>query len=330
MYGSLIPEMPDLCSSISTCCGDITAPEGDSTPSVVNNNDWNTCMHTTKSNYSLPMFLVSKMPSIDEDIIATTSNGTTSLWWDKLSNKAGDLGDKLSDGVNCFGDSLGTYASNATGKLYAGVDKLGDRLGAFANNATDQLSNKALEEFNKHRAAANRLTQKAKIGIAIGTLVALMMLFTFCCCCVKRRRGVSKQFIASSKPRFSYDDPIPTGNAATSKKKGAKYSEPLVATEPIVKLERPWTSMSFLKVKGQIAYPNGDMYDGELLDGKPHGVGVFHSPGLKYEGEWKNGLKHGKGVLKYHNGDQLVGEWKEGKKIGQGQYAFDSTLAQLW
>jgi hypothetical protein len=265
------------------------------------------------------------MPSIDEENDATTLNGTTSLWWDKLSNKAGDLGDKLSNGVDSFGDSLGTYASNATNKLYDGVDLFGDRLGAFANNATD----KALEEFNKHRATANRLTQKAKIGIAIGTLVALMIVFTFCCCCVKRRWGLSKQFIASSKPRFSYDDPIPTGKAA-SKKEGAKYSEPLVATEPIVKLERPWTSLSFLKAKGQIAYPNGDMYDGELLDGKPHGVGVFHSPGLKYEGEWKNGLKHGKGVLKYHNGDQLVGEWKEGKKIGQGQYAFDSTLAQLW
>lgn len=324
MYGSLIPEMPDLCSSISTCCGGIPAPEGDSTPSVVHNKDWNACMHIAKvdGNYSLPIFLVSKMPTDEND--APTSNGTTSLWWDKLSNKAGDIGDKFSDGVDGFGDRLGTYASNATDKLYDGVDRFGDRI----SNSTDQLSNKALEEFNKHRAAANRLTQKAKIGIAIGTLVALMMLFTLCCCCVKRRRGVSKQFIASSKPRFSYDDPIPTGKA-TSKKKG-RHLEPLVETAPIVKLERPWTSLSFLKAKGKIAYPNGDMYDGEMLDGKPHGNGVFHSPGLIYEGEWKNGLKHGKGALKYHNGDQLVGEWKDGVKIGQGQYAFDSTLTTLW
>jgi len=41
---------------------------------------------------------------------------------------------------------------------------------------------------------------------------------------------------------------------------------------------------------------NGDMYDGEWLKGKKHGLGTYtHKNGDKYIGSWKNDLKHGEG-----------------------------------
>ena len=48
------------------------------------------------------------------------------------------------------------------------LDKLSDR--------ADKLSDKALLEYTKHRSVADQLTQKEKIGVAIGTAVALTLL----------------------------------------------------------------------------------------------------------------------------------------------------------
>ena len=40
------------------------------------------------------------------------------------------------------------------------------------------------------------------------------------------------------------------------------------------------------------------MYEGEWVDGKMHGRGVYTFPnGNKYDGEWQNDLKDGYGVL---------------------------------
>lgn len=89
--------------------------------------------------------------------------------------------------------------------------------------------------------------------------------------------------------------------------------------------ERPWTSTLFKGRQGKIEYANGDVYEGELRDGQPHGWGVLRSPDAKHEGEWKNGKKHGKGVLKFADGDAFEGDWKEGQKIG-GKYTWSSTV----
>ena len=43
-----------------------------------------------------------------------------------------------------------------------------------------------------------------------------------------------------------------------------------------------------------------DVYEGEELDGKPHGTGVkYYSNGDHYRGEWVNGLKEGRGIHSY-------------------------------
>ena len=52
-------------------------------------------------------------------------------------------------------------------------------------------------------------------------------------------------------------------------------------------------------------YANGDMYEGEWLDGRRHGTGVYTwASGDEYYGDWANGNRHGKGVFE--------GEWRDG------------------
>lgn len=67
----------------------------------------------------------------------------------------------------------------------------------------------------------------------------------------------------------------------------------------------------------ELNYPNGDSYDGDVIDGKPDGNGIMKcSNGWSYEGEWKNGKPFGRGQLevvnftssdRYENSDGQMG-----------------------
>ena len=85
------------------------------------------------------------------------------------------------------------------------------------------------------------------------------------------------------------------------------------------------------------------IYEGEVLNGVPHGRGTLVYPnGLMFEGSWNagretgwgvlcgaddepiwagevvDGVPHGSGVLFYSNGDSYAGAWKEGLPHGRG------------
>jgi len=54
----------------------------------------------------------------------------------------------------------------------------------------------------------------------------------------------------------------------------------------------------------RIVSPNGDVYVGEVMSGKPHGQGtITFTNGDKYVGEWKNGKRDGQGTFTYSDGD---------------------------
>ena len=60
-------------------------------------------------------------------------------------------------------------------------------------------------------------------------------------------------------------------------------------------------------------------YNGQVLDGKPHGSGIqIHGNGGRYEGRWKEGLKHGKGYWHGTDGHYIDGEWKDDAQHGFG------------
>ena len=68
---------------------------------------------------------------------------------------------------------------------------------------------------------------------------------------------------------------------------------------------------------------NGDIYEGEFVNGKWHGRGQLRDSEmrLKYEGRWKCGLRHGEGKNIDDQG-VYVGEYEKGLKHGEGKLEF--------
>ena len=80
---------------------------------------------------------------------------------------------------------------------------------------------------------------------------------------------------------------------------------------------------------GTLTLPNGENYVGEWKDGERHGQGTHLSPdGKKYEGEWKDDKKHGLGTETYPNGSKYVGEFKKGKRLRKKLFPGISPLSE--
>jgi len=64
----------------------------------------------------------------------------------------------------------------------------------------------------------------------------------------------------------------------------------------------------------------GHESEGDFIDGKLHGKGVFkYSNGMVCEGDWKNGKLNGKGKVTYEDGSVGDGDWVEGVMHGKGK-----------
>lgn len=78
----------------------------------------------------------------------------------------------------------------------------------------------------------------------------------------------------------------------------------------------------------RVEYDGGDVYEGEILNGKRHGRGTYTwSNGDTYEGDWKDGKRCGRGKLiqygKSPRGETYMkysydGEWLDSKEHGHG------------
>ena len=77
---------------------------------------------------------------------------------------------------------------------------------------------------------------------------------------------------------------------------------------------------------GRITFPDGTVYEGGVVDGRPRGRARISFPdGSRYEGglrklrggEFANGEPHGEGVMTYADGVVLEGLWHEGMPIGR-------------
>ncbi len=75
----------------------------------------------------------------------------------------------------------------------------------------------------------------------------------------------------------------------------------------------------------------GDVYEGGFKDGTFHGKGVYHylsehhlSPGDRYEGGFRYGDRHGEGTYHHQNGDKMTGEWAKNWMNGEGRYEFSN------
>ena len=88
--------------------------------------------------------------------------------------------------------------------------------------------------------------------------------------------------------------------------------------------EQPQSDINFKRVE----YDGGDVYEGEILNGKRHGHGTYTwADGDTYEGDWKDGKRCGRGkVIQYGkspSGETYMkysydGEWLDSKEHGHG------------
>eukprot|EP01084_Bolivina_argentea_P277362 473488_1 len=106
--------------------------------------------------------------------------------------------------------------------------------------------------------------------------------------------------------------------------------------------------------KAKVMYSNGDTFDGELIEGKKNGKGIYcwkelkatyegewsmnirnghgkftYSDGSQYEGAWADDCRNGKGTYMYATGDSYCGEYINGKREGEGIYTYKQDHSQL-
>ena len=81
------------------------------------------------------------------------------------------------------------------------------------------------------------------------------------------------------------------------------------------------------------SWPNGDLYEGQIYNGLPHGMGIHTaSNGDTYTGQFKFGKADGQGKMKFANGDSYSGEFREDRMNGRGTYNYangDRYIGQL-
>lgn len=159
-----------------------------------------------------------------------------------------------------------------------------------------------------------------------------------------KRHGKGKYVYANHTIRKIYDGEWDEGNilglGRMDYKDGSVYigymdcGEPmfegkLISADGTIK-EGKWNGLEHCIEKTKKVFENGDVYEGEIFEGEPHGKGrltTFNGldfDGSYYEGTWKYGELWGEGVHKEVGVFYYEGEFVAGKKQGKGKMSFDN------
>lgn len=115
-----------------------------------------------------------------------------------------------------------------------------------------------------------------------------------------------------------YTTPYEVSGLYTGEWKGGEPNgQGTFTTEKSSVIEGVWADG--LNGTGTVTSADGEVYEGEIRDGKPNGTGsLTRANGDVYEGEWKDGRVNGTATCTYANGDVYEGEWKDSKRDGTG------------
>eukprot|EP00992_Anisonema_acinus_P011306 TRINITY_DN7306_c0_g1_i1.p1 TRINITY_DN7306_c0_g1~~TRINITY_DN7306_c0_g1_i1.p1 ORF type:complete len:331 (+),score=31.54 TRINITY_DN7306_c0_g1_i1:81-1073(+) len=102
---------------------------------------------------------------------------------------------------------------------------------------------------------------------------------------------------------------------------GRKFAGEIVASEGASDLD--------LRMVGTLLYPNGDSYEGELVQHRPSGVGTMRfAQGeiREFKGHFRDGKLHGPGQQTLRTGSVQSGEWVNGTWASQPPGSVDPSL----
>jgi len=99
------------------------------------------------------------------------------------------------------------------------------------------------------------------------------------------------------------------------------------AASPAVPAPAPRASPQTKGMSGQVHFKwdNGDVFDGQMLDGKRQGKGrMVWASGQTYDGDWRDDVAVGEGAMTFVNGDRYQGQVKDGVPHGRGRMQFSN------
>ena len=74
-----------------------------------------------------------------------------------------------------------------------------------------------------------------------------------------------------------------------------------------------------------INYAGGDVYEGQIENGLPNGIGkMTWISGSSYIGSWRNNFQNGHGTMIWETGDEYEGEGVMGVQNGNGKMTWKS------
>ena len=104
-----------------------------------------------------------------------------------------------------------------------------------------------------------------------------------------------------------------TGNEFPDSESSEQKEKQAISDAAKTQNKQPQSDINLKRVE----YDGGDVYEGEILNGKRHGHGTYTwSDGSFYDGEWKDGKKDGNGKQSHPDGSCYDGGWKDDKMDG--------------
>lgn len=77
---------------------------------------------------------------------------------------------------------------------------------------------------------------------------------------------------------------------------------------------------------GTYKFENGDVYDGQWREGKPHGQGKYEfANGDRYMGLFQEGKRNGTGKYTWAKGGRYTGNWLNDKRDGFGEFQWPNS-----
>ena len=112
-----------------------------------------------------------------------------------------------------------------------------------------------------------------------------------------------------------------TGNEFPDSESSEQKEKQAISDAAKTQNKQPQSDINLKRVE----YDGGDVYEGEILNGKRHGHGTYTwSDGSFYDGEWKDGKKDGNGKQSHPDGSCYDGGWKDDKMDGFGVLVYSN------